>query len=201
LKKISQLEQSILESVNLKKNLITHEYEINKSINIICKSINKGGKIFLCGNGGSAADAQHLAAEFVVRLRPNFNRKGIPAISLSSDTSIITACANDYGFKKVFSRSLQALYKKNDILIAISTSGNSENIIEVLKFCKKNNITSIALLGSGGGRAKKLSNTSIIINSKITARIQEMHIFLGHFIFESAEDLIFSKNKNKKNKN
>ena len=141
---MSQLQQSILESINLKKKLITHENEINKSINTIYKSIKKGGKVFLCGNGGSAADAQHLAAEFVVRLRPNFNRKGIPAISLSSDTSIITACANDYGFKEVFSRGLQALYKKNEILIAISTSGKSENITEVLKFCKKNNMESIA---------------------------------------------------------
>ena len=195
---MSQLQQSILESINLKKKLITNENEINKSINTIYKSIKKGGKVFLCGNGGSAADAQHLAAEFVVRLRPNFNRKGIPAISLSSDTSIITACANDYGFKEVFSRGLQALYKKNEILIAISTSGKSENITEVLKFCKKNNIESIAFLGSGGGKAKKLCNTSIVINSKVTARIQEMHIFLGHFIFESVEDLLFGRKKNKK---
>ena len=111
--------------------------EIVESINLIYKTINLGGKIFLCGNGGSAADAQHLAAELVVRLRPNINRRGLPAIALSADTSYITACGNDYGFKNIFSRGLQALSKKNDLLIVISTSGKSENIIEALKYSKK----------------------------------------------------------------
>lgn len=187
----SQLQKSILDSINLKRDLINHETEINISIKKIYNAIKKGGKIFLCGNGGSAADAQHLAAEFVVRLKPSLNRNAIPAISLTSDTSIITACGNDYGFKNIFLRSLQALYKKNDLLIVISTSGNSLNIIEVLKFCKKKKIETIGFLGSGGGKAKKLCKTSIVVKSNVTARIQEMHIFLGHFIFESTEDLLF----------
>ena len=131
------LENSILESINLQKKLIDKKKEIVESINLIYKTINLGGKIFLCGNGGSAADAQHLAAELVVRLRPNINRRGLPAIALSADTSYITACGNDYGFKNIFSRGLQALSKKNDLLIVISTSGKSENIIEALKYSKK----------------------------------------------------------------
>ena len=149
----------------------------------------------LCGNGGSAADAQHLAAEFTVRLRPKVNRAPLPAISLSSDTSTLTACSNDYGFKKIFLRNLQALYKKNDLLIVISTSGNSENIIEVLKFCKKKKIFTVGLLGSGGGKAKKYCAISLNVPSKITARVQEAHIFLGHYIFESVERLIIQKKK------
>ncbi len=189
------LENSILESINLQKKLIDKKKEIVESINLIYKTINLGGKIFLCGNGGSAADAQHLAAELVVRLRPNINRRGLPAIALSADTSYITACGNDYGFKNIFSRGLQALSKKNDLLIVISTSGKSENIIEALKYSKKNKIKSIGLLGNGGGRAKNLCDTKIIIPSNSTARIQEMHIFLGHFIFERVENLIFNIRK------
>ena len=150
---------------------------------------------FFCVVIGSAADAQHLAAELVVRLRPNINRRGLPAIALSADTSYITACGNDYGFKNIFSRGLQALSKKNDLLIVISTSGKSENIIEALKYSKKNKIKSIGLLGKGGGRAKNLCDTKIIIPSNSTARIQEMHIFLGHFIFERVENLIFNIRK------
>ena len=188
-----KLKKIILDSINLKKKLIEQEIEINKSIIQIYRSIHNGGKIILCGNGGSAADAEHLAAEFIVRLKPNFNRASIPAVSLSSNTSIITACGNDYGFKKIFTRSLAGLYKKNDILIALSTSGNSENIIDVLRYCKKNKIKSIGFLGNNGGKAKKYCNTSIVIKSSNTARIQELHIFLGHFIFESVERLIFRK--------
>jgi len=195
LKNNIDLENSILESINLQKKLIDKKKEIVESINLIYKTINLGGKIFLCGNGGSAADAQHLAAELVVRLRPNINRRGLPAIALSADTSYITACGNDYGFKNIFSRGLQALSKKNDLLIVISTSGKSENIIEALKYSKKNKIKSIGLLGKGGGRAKNLCDTKIIIPSNSTARIQEMHIFLGHFIFERVENLIFNIRK------
>jgi|TARA_Y100000389_G_C17448530_1_gene513162 D-sedoheptulose 7-phosphate isomerase len=195
LKKNTSLEKSILQSVNLQKKLIANKDEIKNSINLIFKTIKLGGTVFLCGNGGSAADAQHLAAELVVRLRPNINRKGLPAIALSADTSYITACGNDYGFKKIFSRGLQALSKKNDLLIVISTSGKSENIIEALKYSKKNKIKTIGLLGKGGGRAKNFCDTNIIIPSNSTARIQEMHIFLGHFILEEVENLIFNITK------
>ena len=193
MKKNLKLQNTILESINIKKKLIDYEKEINKSILLIYKSLKKGGKIFLCGNGGSAADANHLAAEFIVRLQSKFNRKSIPAISLSSNTSIITACGNDYSFKKIFTRSLEGLYKQNDILIAISTSGNSSNILDVLQYCKKNKINTIGLLGRNGGKAKKYCKIKLIVPSLNTARIQEMHIFLGHFIFESVENLFYKK--------
>ena len=143
----------------------------------------------LCGNGGSAADAQHLAAEFLIRLRPNINRKPIPAITLAQDTSTITACGNDYSYDILFSRCLEALGKKQDILIIISTSGNSRNIVNVLKQAKKMNIFTIGFLGNNGGKSKKICDLPLIVNSKNTARIQESHIFLGHYIFEQVEEL------------
>ena len=158
----------------------------------IKKKLKKGGKILFCGNGGSAADAQHLAAEFIVRLRPHINRNPIPAVTLAQDTSTLTACGNDYSFDDIFLRPFQALAKKDDILICISTSGNSKNILKVLKEAKKTKIYSVCFLGKGGGKAKRFSNKSLIISSNNTARIQECHIFLGHFILEKVEDLIVS---------
>ena len=191
------LSEAIEVSISTKKSLLSEEKKINKAIKIISKALKNGNKILLCGNGGSAADAQHLAAEFLVRLRPNVNRKPIPAISLSNDASSITACGNDYNFDDIFSRNLEALYKPGDILIVISTSGNSKNIINALKFCKRKKIQTIGFLGNDGGKAKKICKIPIIVNSNITARIQESHIFLGHFIFEKVEDEIISKKKKK----
>ena len=187
--KVIQYKKQLLE--NIKKD----KMQINNIALSIHKSINSGGKLMLCGNGGSAADAQHLAAEFLVRLRPNINRKPIAAISLLQDTSTITACGNDYNFKDIFSRNLEALGKKNDILLAISTSGNSANIINVLKKAKKMKIKTIGFLGKNGGLAKKLCDQKIIVPSKITARIQEIHIFLGHIIFEIVEDMLIRNEK------
>ena len=125
---------------------------------------------------------------------PKVNRKPLPAITLAQDPSTITAVSNDYDFKYLFSRNLRALAKKNDVLIAISTSGNSKNIIEVLKEAKKLKIKSIALLGCGGGIAKKFTDYPIVVESNNTASIQETHIFLGHFIFENVEDIILNRN-------
>lgn len=187
-------EKKIKESLKVKKNLNNKIFKkkISEGINILFKSLNNGGKIMLCGNGGSAADAQHLAAEFLVRLRPNINRSPIPAISLAQDTSSITACANDYSFNSLFSRNLDALGSEKDVLIAITTSGNSRNIIEVLKTAKRKKIFSIAFLGNGGGKAKDLADLSLLVPSKITARIQECHIFIGHVMFEAVEDLLIN---------
>ena len=131
------------------------EDKVNLSIKKIYKSLRNKGKIFFCGNGGSAADAQHLAAELLIRLRPKVNRSPIPAISLCMDSSTLTACGNDYSFDEIFSRPFEALANKEDVLIVISTSGNSKNIIQVLKKAKKNKILSIGFLGSKGGIAKK----------------------------------------------
>ena len=191
-----KFKKTLIDSIKVKKSLLSLNKEIDRTIKTIYKKLTLGGRIFLCGNGGSAADAQHLAAEFLVRLRPKVNRLPIPAISLAMDTSTLTACGNDYSFNKIFSRNLEALANEKDILISISTSGNSKNIIEVLKTARKKKITSISLLGSGGGKAKKLSDINLIVNCNVTARIQECHIFLGHYIFESVENLII-ENKNK----
>jgi D-sedoheptulose 7-phosphate isomerase len=185
---------SILEKNSLNLDLLKLDFKIEKIIKIIYKKLSLGGKIFLCGNGGSAADAQHLAAEFLIRLRPNVNRSPIPAISLAMDTSTLTACGNDYDFKYIFSRSLDALsIKGKDVLIAISTSGNSKNIIEALKAAKKNKILSIGFFGKTGGKAKKYCDMPLNVESNKVARIQESHIFLGHYIFEEVEKLILKK--------
>ena len=184
------LEDQIKNNIKVHLSLLKMSKTIDKAIKIISTKVKKGGKILLCGNGGSAADAQHLAAEFLVRLRPKVNRKPIPAISLAQDTSTLTACGNDYSFDDIFLRTFQAVGNKKDVLICISTSGNSKNILKVLKEAKKHKVYSVSFLGKGGGKAKKFSSKPLIILSNNTARIQECHIFLGHFILEKVEDYI-----------
>ncbi len=183
----------INESIRNKKKLIKLEKKIIESIGLISSTLKKGKKILICGNGGSAADAQHLAAEFLIRLRPNVNRRPFPVISLAQDISTITACGNDLGYENIFSRNLEALANLGDTLIVISTSGESKNIIKVLKKSKKMNINSIAFLGKKGGKCKGLANIELIVESNNTARIQECHIFLGHYIFEKVEDILIKK--------
>ena len=192
MKKNNQYLEEILESIKLKRKLINLNKEVLIAIKKIFITIKKGGKVFICGNGGSAADAQHLSAEFLVRLNPDKNRRPLPIISLAMDTSTLTACGNDYGFQYIFSRNLEALGSKKDLLIVISTSGNSKNIIEVLKQSKKMKIFSIGLLGFKGGAAKKLSNLNIIVPHQKVARIQECHIFLGHFILNRVEKMLLN---------
>ena len=189
----SEFKRQLEENISVHKDILKISNEIIDSINKIHKKLKKGGKLLFCGNGGSAADAQHLAAEFIVRLRPHINRNPIPALTLAQDTSSLTACGNDYSFDDIFLRPFKALAKKDDILICISTSGNSKNILKVLKEAKKSKIYSISFLGNDGGKAKKISSKSLIVSSNNTARIQECHIFLGHFILENVEDLIISK--------
>ena len=188
------LKKTIESSIKAKKSLIPIEKKILLAIKIIFEKLSEGGKILLCGNGGSAADAQHLAAEFLVRLNPKINRMPIPAISLATDVSTISACGNDFSFNKIFSRNLEALGAKNDILIVISTSGKSKNILEVLKTAKKKKIYSIGFFGNDGGDAKKITDLSLIVKSTNVARIQETHILLGHFIFDQVENKILKKN-------
>ena len=185
-----KLRNTIEESIKAKKSLLLIEDKIFSAVDVISKKLSQGGKILLCGNGGSAADAQHLAAEFLVRLDPKRNRNPIPAMSLATDISTILACGNDFSFNKVFSRNLEALGNKNDILIAISTSGKSKNILDVLKTAKRKNIYSIGFYGNNGGTAKKITNLNLIVKSKNTARIQETHILLGHYIFCQVEKRI-----------
>ena len=186
----NNLKKIIEQSISAKKSLLLIEDKISQAINMIYKKLSLGGKILLCGNGGSAADAQHLSAEFLVRLDPKRNRTPIPAISLATDISTITACSNDFTFDRIFSRNLEALGSRNDILIAISTSGKSKNIIEALKVAKKKKILSVGFFGNDGGNAKKFTDLSLIVKSNNVARIQETHILLGHFIFEQVEKKI-----------
>ncbi len=187
------LKKTLQESIKIKRALLNLEEKINKSITLISSTLIKGNKVLICGNGGSAADAQHLAAEFLVRLRPKVNRKSYSVISLAQDTSTITACGNDLGFSNLFARNLEGLGKDGDTLIAISTSGNSKNILKVIKKSRKMNINSIAFLGNRGGKAKNLADIDLIVGSKTTARIQESHIFLGHYILEKVEDILIKK--------
>ena len=189
----TELQNQLEENIIVHQDILKMSKDIVEVIQNIQKKLKKGGKILFCGNGGSAADAQHLAAEFIVRLRPHINRNPIPALTLAQDTSTLTACGNDYSFDDIFLRPFKALAKKDDILICISTSGNSKNILKVLKQAKKAKIYSVSFLGKGGGKAKKLSNKPLVISSSNTARIQECHIFLGHFILEKIEDLIIKQ--------
>ena len=152
--------------------------------------IQNGGTIFFCGNGGSAADCQHLAAELVGRFE--VDRKPLKAIALTVDSSALTCISNDYDFESVFSRQIEALGNPGDLLIAISTSGNSKNIINCLLKAKDRNISTIALLGKDGGKAKDLAELKLMVPSASTARIQEAHILLGH-IFCLAIDKEFLK--------
>ena len=150
--------------------------------------IMDNNKIMLCGNGGSAADAQHLAAEMLVRLRPMNNREGIPAIALTQDTSTITACGNDFGYEKIFERMVTSLGRKGDCLIGITTSGNSENVILAMQSAKEMGIKVFGFLGSGGGKALEYCDEAFIVPSNNTGRIQEAHITAGHALMEYIED-------------
>ena len=189
----SQFKQEINNTILLKQKLFTLEQQVNKAINKISKTIKNNKKVLLCGNGGSAADAQHLAAEFLVRLRPKVNRKPFPVITLAQDTSTITACGNDLGFENLFLRTFEGIANKGDLLIVFSTSGNSKNIIKVLNYAKAKNFDSISFLGHKGGKSKGLSKLDIIVPEKNTARIQECHIFLGHFIFQKDENITIKR--------
>lgn len=142
------------------------------------ETILGGQKIFFCGNGGSAADADHLAAEFTGKYQ--VHRRGLPAISLSSDSSAITSIGNDYGFDQVFARQLEALGKPGDLLVAISTSGNSPNVCKAVEKAREMDIKTIALTGRNGGQLTALADLSVVIPSDVTSRIQEAHILIGH---------------------
>jgi D-sedoheptulose 7-phosphate isomerase len=188
--KLKNFNNLLQEVILLKKKLFILEPQIEKSIKIIFKTLKEKKKIWICGNGGSAADAQHLSAEFLVRLRPKINRKPYPIVSLALDTSTITACGNDYTYDLLFSRNLEALASKGDLLICLSTSGNSNNIINVLKKARSLKIKSLSFLGNKGGLAKKYSDLNIIVPNDNTARIQESHILIGHYILEKVENLL-----------
>lgn len=185
----NKIKKIINESITVKEKVILNCLsDIEKIINLCIKSLNSGGKIIFCGNGGSAADSQHLACEFVVRFKKN--RKSQPALALTTNTSILTAIGNDYGYDMVFARQLESLSDKNDILIAISTSGKAKNVIEAVKKAKEIGIKTVALTGENGKKFAKSCDLSFIAPSKDTARIQEAHICAGHIICELIEDTL-----------
>lgn len=148
-------------------------------------------KVMLCGNGGSAADSQHIAAELVSVLNQEFLRPGLSAIALTTDSSILTASANDFGFDGIFERQVQALGLAGDVLVGISTSGNSENVIRAMKYAVANNIHTIALVGHDGGKLAQLADHAIIVPSNSVQNIQEAHITIGHIVCGLAESIIF----------
>jgi len=158
---------------------------IENGAKIIAKSLLNAGTLFWCGNGGSAADSQHLAAELVGRFKQN--RKALRSSALTVDTSVLTCVANDFSYEDIFSRQLEALARNGDVLVGISTSGNSKNVLSAFKMAKDLGVTSIALLGKDGGQAKSFSDLSIIVPSHSTARIQEMHILIGHIFCDLIE--------------
>jgi D-sedoheptulose 7-phosphate isomerase len=186
---IRKIEELFKNSISVKEDCIKKGFlSIAIMGDEITHSIENSGKIMLCGNGGSAADAQHLAAEMLVRLRPMNNREGIAAITLAQDTSTITACGNDFGYEKLYERTLTSLGKEGDCLIGITTSGNSENIILAMKAAKKMNIKVFGFLGCKGGEALKYCDEVFIVPSNDTGRIQEAHITAGHALMEYIED-------------
>jgi len=183
------VEQIFAESIEVKQETLKKNLgQIINAAETIIKAFKGGHKLFFCGNGGSAADSQHIAAEFVGRFQKE--RKAWPAIALTTDSSALTALGNDYTFDIVFSRQLQALGQKGDVLIAISTSGNSKNVLEAVKQAKTIGMTSIGVTGGKGGQLAAQSDIAIIAASPKTARIQESHLVIFHTICELVENTL-----------
>jgi D-sedoheptulose 7-phosphate isomerase len=186
------IKDSLKESSEIKLKVLESCFDdIMKVSGIIIESIKKGNKLLFCGNGGSAADCQHLATEFMVRLSHDVKRPAIGAIALTTDSSNITAGGNDIGFESIFARNVEGIGNKDDVLIGISTSGNSENIIKAVKKAKEKGIVTIGLLGKTGGKLKNECDYSICVPSENVQRIQESHITVGHILCEITEREIY----------
>ena len=184
---------SFLESADLKREFIEENRErIFAVFKEIAERIKNGNKILLCGNGGSAADCQHIAAELVGRF--NMERRALPAVALTTDTSILTAVANDYSFDRIFERQVEALGQEGDVLIGISTSGNSENVVRAVEKAKEMGILTVGFLGRDGGRLAGMVDHAFVVKSFSTPRIQEVHITLGHVLCDFVEKYLFSYN-------
>lgn len=185
---MNRIEESIRQSIEVKNKILSDEklmQSIEDAVAVIVKSLRSGGKIHFCGNGGSAADAQHLAAELSGRFY--LDRAPLNAEALHCNTSYLTAVANDYGYEHIFSRLMRAAGKEGDVLVGISTSGNSKNIIEAYEVCKELNINIISLTGESGGKMKDYGGILLNVPSTDTPRIQESHIMIGHIICEMVE--------------
>lgn len=178
--------QSHLETI---QNVIgSMEDDLQEASQMVVNTLQKGNKVLLCGNGGSAADAQHIAAELTGRYKTE--RRGLPAIALTTDTSALTAIGNDYGYDRVFDRQVEALVNEGDILIGISTSGNSKNVINALSLAKEMGCKTLGLSGKNGGAMNDVCDLNLVVPSSDTPRIQEMHILFGHTICQCVDDNI-----------
>jgi D-sedoheptulose 7-phosphate isomerase len=177
-------------SIDLKHAIMeAHAATVVRMAEAIVCSLLQGGKVLLCGNGGSAADAQHIAAELLVRLQPGHDRQQLPALALAVDTSSLTACSNDYGFEVYFERMTRALGRPGDVLIGISTTGKSENVVRALRAARETGLITIGLLGGSGGPALAECQLAIVAPSSETGRIQESHITIGHALMELVEQM------------
>ena len=182
-----RIREIILDSIQIKEELLKNNIsQILQISEIVIESIKKGGKLIVFGNGGSASDAQHITAELVGRFKKD--RPALAALALTTNTSIITALANDFGYETVFSRQLEALAGKQDVALGISTSGKAKNVALGFKQAKKMGLKTIALTGGDGGELVKLADVSLVVPSAITARIQETHITIGHIVCELVEE-------------
>jgi len=186
------IEESLRQSAETKHLILQKCYdEINKAADVIIDAVKNGKKILFCGNGGSAADSQHLATEFMIRLSHDLSRPAIAAIALTTDTSNLTAGGNDIGFENVFARNVEGIGNEGDVLICISTSGNSPNILKAVEKAKQKKIITVGMLGKDGGKLVTECDYSVVIPSANTQRIQEGHITVGHILCEIVEREIY----------
>jgi len=184
-----EIKQQLLESAQVKEKLAADcSDSIADAAELLIAAVARGAKILLCGNGGSAADAQHIAAELVARLKKE--RIAIPALALTTNTSTLTALANDYDYLKVFTRQVEAFGRSGDVLIGISTSGNSKNIYEAMKYANRNGLKTVALTGCNGGELTPIADVSIVVPSENVQRIQESHIAIGHILCDLLEQSV-----------
>ena len=184
---LDQIEKIFNESIEVKKTALQDNKEkIVSVVEAIVAAFNNGNKILFFGNGGSAADSQHIAAEFIGRFMKE--RKSLPAIALTTDTSILTAIGNDYGYDKVFARQIEGIAKPGDVAFGISTSGNSPNVLKGLEQAKSMGLKTVSLTGKDGGSIAKATDISMIVSSQMTARIQESHLCIAHTICELVEN-------------
>lgn len=186
--------RALQESAELKQQVATTQAPVIRAmIDMVYGSLQCGGKLLLCGNGGSAADAQHLATECMVRLRAE--RRPLPAIALTTDTSLLTAAGNDWGFETVFARQVEGLGRAGDVLLALSTSGNSRNVVRAVEAAQRCNVRTIGLLGHAGGALRDLVELAVIVPSTNTQRIQEVHITIGHILCEELERQVLAETR------
>ncbi len=186
-----QISSIVSDSLEVKRQYFAeHTADVERAVQMITDSFKAGGKLLLCGNGGSSTDAQHIAGEFVNRFLDH-KRRGLPALALSADGGVVTCIANDTGFDKVFSRQVEAFAKPEDVLFAITTSGTSPNIVLAVEQARAQGVKTIGLLGRDGGRVAPLCDLALIVPNQHTPRIQETHNLIGHIICELVEQMVF----------